>query len=648
MIDWNPRTFDEFVVLRNGEPIDGSPFAGTTTSVVDLDPGDRDNLYEVVGRLPGSECSASCVIDCTDRSPDALACVLSIGADERTQAMLTWDPIPAATEIEVRREGALLATLPAGATSYDDPDVESDEGEDDTDYSVTFRFADETTCTIRCAASLCPESFACEIVDVGGVPRVRISWDNIVKTWTSVRIERDGVVIADAADAAALEFVDLETVLVAGEPHTYEFFPISPAGYEVGAACDATCTISLPFAELGPFPSPPGGWDYATEFSFGELRFNPVAGEPGNLDGRWVRAINRDEWDGSAPDDIGAAPDGAAPGGLALSSVAGGSACRTRASVLRLVNPGNTSAPAGSLATEFPEAFTSPNNRSLLFGLPIGNESRNLLRDGLTFAVRWRVRPAVESPSFLDAQPMGDGSSLVQGVGHVGALFVDDGTVATEGGAPASLSFALQSVGALQLSTAPATTLDGADIDRFWSLWVTIEDPEADDSYDLTVYLNGSATAVTRIGTGTGVALQAPVVDFGAPSGTYLTIGIPDPGGDADLELDLIAYVEGVVPPEFGSCGEVLFRRGDADSTGTANIADAIGVLNFLFGGGADQLDCPDAADVDDSGGVNIADPINLLNFLFGDGAPPAIPGNLDCGPDPSGDTLAACFYDAC
>jgi hypothetical protein len=88
------------------------------------------------------------------------------------------------------------------------------------------------------------------------------------------------------------------------------------------------------------------------------------------------------------------------------------------------------------------------------------------------------------------------------------------------------------------------------------------------------------------------------------------------------------------------------FVRGDPDDSGSSNITDAIGTLNFLFGG-ADEPACIEAADIDNDGSVNISDPIRLLNFLFGGGAaPPEVPVD-GCGPDPAEPTLS-CVYTGC
>ncbi len=93
-----------------------------------------------------------------------------------------------------------------------------------------------------------------------------------------------------------------------------------------------------------------------------------------------------------------------------------------------------------------------------------------------------------------------------------------------------------------------------------------------------------------------------------------------------------------VVEPPFPS----RFVRGDFNSDGTVNVADGIGILNYLFQGTVDP-ECFDGADSDDSGRVDITDAILLLNFLFVGTAPPSVPYPND-GLDPTEDELGECF----
>jgi len=88
-----------------------------------------------------------------------------------------------------------------------------------------------------------------------------------------------------------------------------------------------------------------------------------------------------------------------------------------------------------------------------------------------------------------------------------------------------------------------------------------------------------------------------------------------------------------------------VFYRGEANQDGKVNIADAVALLGYLFGG-APEPECPDAVDCNDDGKVNVADAIALLGYLFGGvGALPEPAGGI-CGPDPTNDTLGTCVFD--
>lgn len=80
------------------------------------------------------------------------------------------------------------------------------------------------------------------------------------------------------------------------------------------------------------------------------------------------------------------------------------------------------------------------------------------------------------------------------------------------------------------------------------------------------------------------------------------------------------------------------FIRGDANGDNTINLADAIGILQYLFNGSA-VPDCLKASDIDDSSNVNIGDAISLLAFLFSGGPAPE-PPFPNAGSDPTPDSL--------
>ena len=76
------------------------------------------------------------------------------------------------------------------------------------------------------------------------------------------------------------------------------------------------------------------------------------------------------------------------------------------------------------------------------------------------------------------------------------------------------------------------------------------------------------------------------------------------------------------------------FIRGDVDSNGALNLADAISALDYLYAGGSEPS-CLDSVDINDDGSLDISDPLYLILYLFtGASAPPApFPTS---GPDPT------------
>lgn len=101
------------------------------------------------------------------------------------------------------------------------------------------------------------------------------------------------------------------------------------------------------------------------------------------------------------------------------------------------------------------------------------------------------------------------------------------------------------------------------------------------------------------------------------------------------------------LPITAGGGAPAAFRRGDANVSGAVDLADAIFILNRLFGDAADPL-CPDAADPNDDGDVNVSDAVFVLGWLFSTGATPPPPGPDACGADPTADDLGRCRYDRC
>ena len=84
------------------------------------------------------------------------------------------------------------------------------------------------------------------------------------------------------------------------------------------------------------------------------------------------------------------------------------------------------------------------------------------------------------------------------------------------------------------------------------------------------------------------------------------------------------------------------FIRGDADRSGSVDLADAVRILVSMFGPNPTPLSCADAGDVNDDGLLTLTDPIYLLGALFQSGPLP-LPPFPDDGVDPTPDTLPPC-----
>ena len=91
------------------------------------------------------------------------------------------------------------------------------------------------------------------------------------------------------------------------------------------------------------------------------------------------------------------------------------------------------------------------------------------------------------------------------------------------------------------------------------------------------------------------------------------------------------------------------FIRGDCNDDASVDVADAIFLLLFNFGGQAPPT-CLDACDMNDDGMLfgQVTDSIAVLRYLFLNDPPPLAPGPFECGPDPTSDALDCAVYDSC
>lgn len=131
-------------------------------------------------------------------------------------------------------------------------------------------------------------------------------------------------------------------------------------------------------------------------------------------------------------------------------------------------------------------------------------------------------------------------------------------------------------------------------------------------------------------------------LDYLQSSGTFLVSQL---SMDNIVEVNTSGAIVNTIPWAVGALAGVQritapaatenFQRGDTNSDGALNIADAIYLLGNLFPIGAPNvLDCEDAADANDDGSLNIADAVAILGALFGSPAVPLPHPGSSCGAD--------------
>lgn len=90
----------------------------------------------------------------------------------------------------------------------------------------------------------------------------------------------------------------------------------------------------------------------------------------------------------------------------------------------------------------------------------------------------------------------------------------------------------------------------------------------------------------------------------------------------------------------------ITFDRGDCSADGSADIADAMLIAEYLFNFGGTPT-CLDACDTNDDGILDLADPIYLASAVTAMGPP--VPGpSGSCGEDPTADGLDCADFGAC
>ena len=121
-------------------------------------------------------------------------------------------------------------------------------------------------------------------------------------------------------------------------------------------------------------------------------------------------------------------------------------------------------------------------------------------------------------------------------------------------------------------------------------------------------------------GENTVFSIKFKAVRIGESALTFSKIDIANNTGD-----EPVPYTNYEVHTSMVNVGGKDFIRGDTNSDGEVNIADAINLLFWLFKGQG-TIACRDSADANDDGKIDITDTKYILDFLFREGALPKAP----------------------
>ncbi len=568
---------------------------------------------------------------------------------------LAWDNKGVTVQsFKIERDGAVLqAAYPGTSTTYTDLNVPPGVHE----YLVTPAIGGQTCPAMKTFVDLCPSALTCTVL----AQTVTLAWTDRIP-YEALVITRNGAEIARLAGTAATYS---DTIAADFGDMTYTVVPTN--GTCAGAKCTVTVNPPIPI-EAADFGPPEGGWGYVydplpDDSREDVLKYEPdhtLAGEGGCLDGRWRRHNGSDKWDGTAPGEVDTATDdnldgildGAAPGGIGLTVLPSGGPGGAAAAVLSFEDLGDPSVAtfvfdgqnlrwADDVNALIPD---SGSNRKIFLGHNLNDLADDpfapncLLDDGATFNVRFRLTPAdqlidfpsvgLQAPDGVPQQTDGKGIFMFQWQ----PAFEDPADPDRK--LPVYLYADAQGEVFLELNSGDQSDimrihLGGTpdDAARFVNLWITIERPDpAEMLHRITVYLNGDMTPFAEK---TVLLFQGSVEDESG-TGNVVVMGSKSTPETAAFQLDFIKIAAGAHPPTPAVPQGIGVYTGDSNNDTKVDIADAIHLLGYLFGGGAKPAPvCAKAADANNDNKLDIADAINVLGYLFSNTAMKAPDGSL-------------------
>ena len=643
-LSWsNPVAYDSMEVLRNSNVI--ANLVGAPTSFTDIDPGSGTHGYFVRGLLNGVDSNASsCGVFIPPNPVQGLSCQVT-----GVTAAISWTNGDTYDNVQVRRNGLLIATLAGAATTFQDQP-----GSGSHQWSILGVLQSVSSSEVVCNGTVVPLAPSNLVCSTSGA-NVDLSWSN-PQSYSSLIVSRDG----------------LDVATLSGVSTTYGENP-GPGSfsYSIRAIAGGVESTSV---SCGVIRNPQSVSNLDCQFSgsTATLIWSPEAGLTSILVERNGSLI------GTLAGDASFYQENSPPSGQVLYSITpiAGTLSGAATDCSISVPPG----PVINLVCSSPADFSAQLNWSA----PANLTSIEVRRNGTLLS----TLPGSEV-SFTDSTAPGGVQSyslttITAGVQGGSTSCLVDVTVpsapvcsfsadVTSGTSPLQVQFTDGSTGLVSswewdfgdgITSNQQNPQHVFNAPSVYSVSLTVTGPGGSDSALLNITVTEpapvagfSANVVSGIaplivqfsdlstgninsrswtfGDSNTSTIQNPEHTYVAPGIYSVSLSVVGPGG-SDTSTQT-GFIEVLAAPEF--------VRGDANGDGRSDISDAIQILEFMFFTGV--ASCESALDLDDDGTVGIADAIGKLTQIFQGTLTPTAP-YPDCGSDPTSDGLTCSSQSTC
>lgn len=175
----------------------------------------------------------------------------------------------------------------------------------------------------------------------------------------------------------------------------------------------------------------------------------------------------------------------------------------------------------------------------------------------------------------------------------------------------ATANLGSDNVTVLMYDNAELTSITPDSAARNYDLWVTI-------SGSSTHFSDASSTEIWLSHASSILHADSINIINSSLLAAHLNVSNSAPLGKWDVWVN-----DQIDPPLVLSDSFTIFAVcGDIDGDASINIADAVYMIEYIFGGGPRPVDIT-GGDVDCGGDMNIGDAVYLINYIFSGGAPP-------------------------